>query len=195
MSDTESQRSTEASDSEFGFFKQYSKASSAKILRSLHSQSINSTKNTGISDIKQRNHMYEAFLSKTHTDVIITITENLVYRAHTIVLDSGSGFFSRKMKDWWRTRSHEIHENAIVDLTNDIWVLFGDDFEDYECKEVLDVIFRYLYTSEVDVELMGFEEWLSLVRVADYFAMDGLIQIFEKNLMKTYFFGGFLLFF
>ena len=79
------------------------------------------------------------------------------------------------------SKNGEPSKNNIlkVDLSNDIKVLFGkigEIFQEYEIREILDTIFRYLYTSEIDIEIIDFEEWLCLVRVADYFAMEGLIQ-------------------
>ena len=115
-------------------------------------------------------------------------------------LDSGSSFFNKKFKNWWRQNQNEPgHEDKdgsdglCVDLKNDVECLFGkigDVYQEYEVRDVLDSIFKYFYTSEIDLEIVDFEEWLCLVRVADYFAMDTLIQILsnESTDIRTYVF-------
>lgn len=192
-SSPESQRSTLA-DSEFGFFKHYSKASSARVLK--QQCSMNLSTRTHSSDARQRNHMYESFLVKTHTDVTINFGTNLKFHAHRIVLDSGSSFFNKKFKNWWRQNQNEPgHEDKdgsdglCVDLKNDVECLFGkigDVYQEYEVRDVLDSIFKYFYTSEIDLEIVDFEEWLCLVRVADYFAMDTLILLLTDHFKSAF---------
>ena len=80
------------------------------------------------------------------------------------------------LKEWWKNNKKD--ENVLtVDLSTDIEVLFNE-YEEYEIREIFDVVFRYLYTKEVDMDIVDFEEWMSLVRVADYFAMDSFLQIY-----------------